>query len=135
MSSYSKSFVEKCEFCKDESDKIISAVYPMEQHLMEENNQRMMLGGAIETGLSRFDGLGIPLGLYLEPRTFSLQTEPKYNKLGVAEDSLFDSLLDRVTLKRTGQGTRKSPSSSTKGTRRNKKDSKQATTKKVHIEN
>ena len=66
MEKIASSFVSDYEFIKDANNDVVSAVYPMKHHLTKENNKRMILGGSIETGMTRFDNLGVPAGLYLE---------------------------------------------------------------------
>ena len=106
----SNSFVSDYEFIQDSNNKITGAIYPMKQHLVKENNKKMLLGGSIETGMTRFDNLGIPAGLYLENHvSFLNQTETpsKNNKSGVIENELFDKLFNTVSTIKSHPGTRK----------------------------
>jgi hypothetical protein len=110
MENIASSFVSEYEFIKDVNEDIISAVFPMHQHLKRENNKRMILGGSIETGMSRFDELGIPVGLYLETPQFQLHNEPtnsKHNKFAVMDNELFDKLLGKVSSVKPYSGTRR----------------------------
>jgi hypothetical protein len=99
------------EFIKDVNNDIISAVYPMREHLKKENIKRTILGGSpvinIETGMSRFDNLGIPAGLYLEPNHYKILTDKRDIKCSVIDDNLFDKLLGSVSSIKPYSGTRK----------------------------
>jgi len=106
------SFISEHEFKIDENNKVISAVYPINTHLIKENNNRMILGGSAVTGLSRFDKLGIPAGLYLEPAFFNIHNnEPASFKNKVNDqiigDDLFDNLLGKVSSVKPYSGTRR----------------------------
>jgi len=108
MENMTTSLVSEYEFIKDANNDIVSAVFPMRQHLIKENNKRMILGGTIEGGTSRFDELGIPAGLYLEPTIFSHDVVlPKFNKFSIMDDQLFDKLLGSVSTVKPYSGTRK----------------------------
>jgi hypothetical protein len=102
------SLISEYEFIKNANNDIVSAVFPMHQYLKKENNKRMILGGSIEGGTSRFDELGIPAGLYLETTIISHDTvRPKLNKFEIIDDNLFDKLLGKVSSVKPYSGTRK----------------------------
>jgi hypothetical protein len=108
MENTGGSFISEYKFIKDANNYVISAVFPMYQHLKKENNKRMILGGSIEKGTNRFDELGIPSGLYLEPTVFSNDNiKPKFNKFAIMDDQLFDKLLASVSTVKPYAGTRK----------------------------
>ena len=108
MENIASSFISEYEFIKDANNDIVSAVFPMRQHLTKENNKRMILGGTIEGGTSRFDELGIPAGLYLEPSVLSHDNiGHKFNKFAIIDDNLFDKLLGSVSSVKPYSGTRK----------------------------
>jgi len=108
MESVANSFISEYEFIKDANNDIISAVFPMQQYMKKENNKRMILGGTIENSTSRFDELGIPAGLYLEPSVFSHEPDgPKFNKFAILDDQLFDKLLGSVSSVKPYSGTRR----------------------------
>jgi len=103
------------EFLKDTNNEIISAVYPMREHLKKENIKRTVLGGSplinIETGMNRFSDLGIPVGLYLESN-YNLYRNDHVNQkrdvpCSVIEDDLFDKLLGSVSSIKSNPSTRK----------------------------
>jgi hypothetical protein len=108
------------EFIKGGDNNIVGAVYPMKAHLKKENDKRNILGGSpiinIDNGMSRFDELGIPVGLYLETHHCSNLTAAKGKNenapTSVIEDLMFDNLLNMVSSVK--------PHSSTK-TRKNRK--------------
>lgn len=105
-----ESSISNYDFIKNANNEIISAVYPMREHFKKDNNHRMFLGGSIETGLSRFDELGIPLGLYLEPKYFLLHNNEelkKHNNCSIIDDSIFDKLLESVSSVKTNSRTKK----------------------------
>ena len=111
MEKIASSFISEYEFIKDVNDDIISAVFPMHQHLKKENNKRMILGGSIETGESRFAELGIPAGLYLEANYFSLHNNEPFkscqNNSMLIDEQLFDKLLGSVSSVKPYSGTRR----------------------------
>ena len=108
MENVASSFISEYEFIKDANHDIISAVFPMRQHLIKENNKRMILGGSIEGGTSRFDELGIPAGLYLETTIISHDTiRPKFNNFEIIDDQMFDKLLGSVSSVKPYSGTRR----------------------------
>uniref|UniRef100_A0A6C0JHZ1 Uncharacterized protein n=1 Tax=viral metagenome TaxID=1070528 RepID=A0A6C0JHZ1_9ZZZZ len=85
------------EFIKNSNNKITSAVYPMREHLKNENHKRAILGGSslvIETGMTRFDELGVPVGLYLEEKHITIENNTKREtKNEIIDDVLFEKLL------------------------------------------
>jgi hypothetical protein len=102
------------EFIKDLNSDIISAVYPMREHFKKETMKRTILGGSpmihIETGMSRFNDLGVPAGLYLESN--QLQYHDNSNKKEttsclVIDEIVFDKLLGSVSSVKPYSGTRK----------------------------
>jgi hypothetical protein len=102
------------KFIKDLNSDIVSAVYPMREHLKKENNNKMsILGGSpviqIQTGMTRFDELGIPVGLYLESRQISFQDRAiiKETNSRIIDDTLFEKLLGSVSSVKPYSGTRK----------------------------
>jgi hypothetical protein len=110
MEKIASSFVSDYEFIKDANNDIVSAAYPMKQHLIKENNKRMILGGSIDTGMTRFDDLGIPVGLYLENHFSSLnqsEIQAKHYKFEVMGDELFDKLFHSVSTVKPHSTTKK----------------------------
>jgi hypothetical protein len=110
--------INNYEFIKDMNNDIVSAVYPMREHLKKENTKRTFLGGSpfieIETGMNRFENLGIPAGLYLESRSVSYhnmddnhKNMKKTNVCMVIEEDVFDKLLGSVSAVKPYSGTRK----------------------------
>ena len=100
----------KYEYLKDSDGDINSAVFPMREYLKKENTEQLLLGGSIETGISRFDDLGVPVGLYLERYPISLDSEPVKSKqivLNVIDDNLFEKLLHQVSKVKPQQNERK----------------------------
>jgi hypothetical protein len=85
------------EFIKNNNNNIVSAVFPMREHLKNENNKRTILGGSvltIQTGMTRFDELGVPVGLYLEEKHITIENNSKREpKNEVIDDALFEKLL------------------------------------------
>jgi len=111
MQNISSSYVSEYEFVSDLNNEIISAIYPMQKYLNNENNERMILGGSLEIGGNRFDELGIPAGLYLEPKHFSQKyfepAKTKQMNCTVIDDQLFDKLLGSVSSVKPYSGTRR----------------------------
>jgi hypothetical protein len=114
------------EFLKDANNDIISAVYPMREHLKKENTKRTLLGGSsiinIETGVSRFADLGIPVGLYLETNNNLLHNDHRNLKRDipcpVIDNELFDKLLGSVSSVKSNQYTRKNTHPNNKVTKK-----------------
>jgi hypothetical protein len=110
MEKLSSSLISEYECIKDANNDLLSLVFPMHQYLKKENNNKMVLGGSIETGTTRFNDLGIPAGLYLESNFISIhQNEPiKTNKNNcVIDNDLFDKLLGSVSSVKPYSGTRR----------------------------
>ena len=66
--------------------------------LKKENYKRAMLGGSslvIETGMTRFEELGVPVGLYLEERQITMENNnnKRETKNEIIGDTLFEKLL------------------------------------------
>jgi hypothetical protein len=113
------------EFIKDLNSDIVSAVYPMRQHLKKENMKRTILGGSpmihIETGMSRFDDLGVPAGLYLEPNQLQYHDHKKeHTACLVIDEIVFDKLLGSVSSVKPYSGTRKKYPNKKSQTKKNK---------------
>jgi hypothetical protein len=110
MQNIASSFVSEYEFIKNVNNDIVSAIYPMREHI-NKNNNLMFLGGSIETGNSRFDELGIPAGLYLESIGHSLHnSEPIRTRqitCTVIDDHMFDNLLGKVSSVKPYTGPRR----------------------------
>jgi len=100
------SFISEIEYIKDTDNNIISGVYPMNAHLMSENNKVMNLGGSLEIMGTRFDEMGIPVGLYLEKHVYKESMNKQKNCL-VIDDLLFDKLLGNVSSVKPYSGTKK----------------------------
>jgi len=114
------------EFIKNNNNNIVSAVFPMREHLKNENNKRTILGGSvltIQTGMTRFDELGVPVGLYLEERQITMENNMKREpKNEIIDDVLFEKLLGMTS---TIKGKTNSSS------KKNSQSSKNKKTKKV----
>jgi len=108
MQNITSSYVSEYEFISDLNNDVISAIYPMQKYLNNENNERMLLGGSLEIGGNRFDELGIPAGLYLEPKHFQQKYyEPKQMNCTVIDEQLFEKLLGSVSSVKPYSGTRR----------------------------
>jgi len=116
------------EFIKDMNSDIVSAVYPMREHLKKENNKMSILGGSpvieIQTGMTRFDELGIPVGLYLESRQISFQDKETIKEINnrIIDDTLFEKLLGSVSSVKPYSGTRKNYQYKKSQTKKNERD-------------
>jgi hypothetical protein len=105
MENFTGCIVNDYEFIKGGDNDIVGAVYPMKAHLKKENNKRLILGGSpiinINNGMSRFDELGIPVGLYLETHHCSnliaVKGKNENAPTSVIEDLMFDNLLNMVS--------------------------------------
>jgi hypothetical protein len=105
------SFVSKYIFQKNDGNEMISATYPMHDFLNKKNRERAIIGGSIlienETGMARFDGLGIPAGLYLEHTTTIVRDITSKKDSTSIPNDLFDKLFNKVAYVKANNKTKK----------------------------
>ena len=103
------SYISKFEYHKNGDNELVAAIYPVND-VIEENHQYLEhLGGGQKNnlekiGTSRFDGLGIPVGLYLSKKQIKeiqhLKKNPEIHKeCNVIDEDKFNKLLDRIVKK------------------------------------
>jgi hypothetical protein len=104
------SHASKYEFKTNEKNDVVSAIFPLKEVLKEDNRKRERLGGSpsinIITGGARFEGLGVPAGLYLTSKEIDFQTgggnvkTKKDNE--ILDNELFDKLFGKIAVIRKG---------------------------------
>ena len=103
------SYISNFEYHKNSDNELVAAIYPI-RNVIEENNEYFEhLGGGKQNNLekngsSRFDGLGVPIGLYLSKRQIKeiqqLKKSPEIHKeCNVIDEDHFNKLLDRIARK------------------------------------
>lgn len=103
----------KIEFKKeDKNNKIISAIYPLQEIINEEIKYKESLGGSNteqRNENTRFEGLGVPIGLYLfKPKNLLEESINKKhggnskNKedIEVIDNNLFEKLFKNIEIKK-----------------------------------
>ena len=69
----------------------------MTEFIKKENHERKMLGGGSEIGLSKFDGLAIPLGLHYQNQHKMGGSTTSQKIPGLIDPELFKKLFETVT--------------------------------------
>lgn len=100
-------------FRKDITGDNVVGGYPINNLINIENNERSMLGGSNDIGTSRFDGLVVPIGLAVDPKTIlggcsQLSNIKTINKDETIDENLFNVLFDKVKHNNGNNKTRKS---------------------------
>ena len=103
------SYVSNFEYQKNNNNEIMAAVYPLKQIINDNDQYLERLGGSKNVssenvGTSRFDGLGVPVGLYLSKRQITeihqIKKNPKIHKdCNVIDEDQFDRLLEKIVRK------------------------------------
>ena len=88
-------------FRKDITGDNVVGGYPINNLINIENNTRSMLGGSNSIGTSRFDGLVVPIGLAVDPKSIfgvcsQLPNIKMVNKDETIDDNLFNMLFGKV---------------------------------------
>lgn len=99
-------------FRKDIAGDSIFGGYPITNLIKNENNERIQLGGSNEIGSSRFDGLVVPIGLALHPKTIDggcsqLSKIKITNVHEIIDDTMFNKLFDTVKHNTSNNKTKK----------------------------
>lgn len=99
-------------FRKDITGDNVVGGYPINNLINIENNERSMLGGTNNIGTSRFDGLVVPIGLAVDPKTIlggcsQLSNIKMINKDETIDDNLFNVLFGKVKYNNGNNKTRK----------------------------
>jgi|TARA_B110000285_G_scaffold235562_1_gene318089 hypothetical protein len=92
---------ENYTFRKDIAGDSIFGGYPISNLIKNENDERKILGGSNEIGVSRFDGLVVPVGLALTPTNIDggcsqLSKIKMSNVIDVIDEKIFNNLFDTV---------------------------------------
>jgi hypothetical protein len=87
---------------KKKDDKIISGIFPFKEMFKNYSKKTNILGGSkneIEGQGSRFDGLGVPLGLYLSNNDVIFNQHLKIkNNDEVLDNDIFDKLINNIMI-------------------------------------
>jgi len=88
-------------FRKDITGDNVVGGYPINNLINIENNTRSMLGGSNSIGTSRFNGLVVPIGLAVDPKSIfgrcsQLPNIKMVNKDETIDDNLFNMLFGKV---------------------------------------
>jgi hypothetical protein len=99
-------------FRKDIAGDVITGGYPINNLISMENSERSMLGGSNTIGTSRFDGLVVPLGLSVDPKTIlggcsQLSPIKMINNNEIIDDKFFNELFGKVKHNNGNNKTRK----------------------------
>jgi hypothetical protein len=100
------SYISKFEYKKNDDNELFSAIYPLNEVLNQNSLIREHLGGSSQEGSpgSRFDGLGVPVGLYLSRKQMGeiqhMKKNPEIQKeCNVIDEETFNKLMDRIVKK------------------------------------
>jgi hypothetical protein len=101
------SYVSKFQYQKNNDNELVAAIFPLNEILIEEQQHLERLGGGSNDEHkegSRFDGLGVPIGLYLSKKQISdinnLQKNPAIHKdCNVIDEQQFNELIDKIIRK------------------------------------
>jgi len=105
-------YYSKILFTKNENNKNISAIYPLQEIIMDNLKYKEFLGGSntkneIYEG-SRFEGLGVPIGLYsssvsnINNELYNGGKKQNYNfekDYDVIDENKFNKLFDNIKSK------------------------------------
>ena len=98
-------------FRKDIAGNNVVGGYPVTNIINNENRDRKILGGSNQIGISRFDGLVVPLGLAVNPiisgGCSQLSKINLKNINEIVDDKLFDTLFGNVSHSIAKNKTRK----------------------------
>lgn len=98
-------------FRKDIAGNTIVGGYPITNMINNENIERKLLGGSNQVGISRFDGLVVPIGLTVNPQiTGGCSQLSKINLKNINEivdDRMFATLFGNVSHNTASNKTRK----------------------------
>lgn len=102
------SFVSKFEYQKNNDNEMVAAIYPLREVMNQDSLIRERLGGSHidkdNSEGSRFNGLGVPIGLYLSRKQIgqihNMKKNPEIKKdCNVIDEDKFNSLLDNIVKK------------------------------------
>lgn len=98
------SYVSKFEYQKNDNNDLFTAIYPLNEVLNQNVSFKEYLGGSARIEGSRFDGLGVPVGLYLSRKQINeihhMKKNPEIQKeCNVIDEDKFNKLLDKIVKK------------------------------------
>lgn len=81
---------------------LVGANYPLKETLKTYLKKKEFLGGdKLEMEGSRFDGLGVPLGLYLSNNHIHTFNYKVNNENKIIDDNIFNKLLDNIQVNKS----------------------------------
>ena len=121
------SYISKFEYNKNDDNELFSAIYPLNEVLNQNSLIREHLGGSSHEGSSgsRFDGLGVPVGLYLSRKQIGeihhMKKNPEIQKeCKVIDEETFNKLMERIVKKAKKRTSLKNNKNNRKGSKKNK---------------
>ena len=102
------SFLSKFEYQKNDDNEMVAAIYPLREAMNQDSLLRERLGGSNidkdRSEGSRFDGWGVPVGLYLSRKQIDqiqhMKKNPEIQKdCNVIDEDKFNKLLDTIVKK------------------------------------
>ena len=120
------SFISKFKYQTNQNDEPVAAIYPLTEITNQDALLREHLGGSTvhlsePTTGSRFDGLGVPVGLYLSRKRLDMVKKNPEIQEGctVIDEDKFNRLLDKIV-----KQSRKKEGNNVSKKNRNKKGAK-----------
>lgn len=94
MEKTAKSYVSKILYSEDKK----SGIYPLFEIIKEVEEKRELLGGSRNApgDNDRFEGLGVPIGLYIAPKDINFQLGGDYKVVSEDCDEIDDDLFDKL---------------------------------------
>jgi hypothetical protein len=100
MEKQARSYVSKILYSEDKK----SGIYPLSEIIKEVEEKRELLGGSPGLANSpnapgdnaRFEGLGVPVGLYIAPKDINFQLGGDYKIVSEDCDEIDDDLFDKL---------------------------------------
>jgi hypothetical protein len=99
--------IDNLEFLKNKDNELVASIYPLNKVVMENETTIKRLGGSVDkidiserSKGSRFDGLGVPVGLFISKKHINHVVAPgKTKDAGPIDETEFSRLLDNVAIR------------------------------------
>jgi len=100
-------YIDNLEFLKNKDDELVASIYPLNKIVTYNETNTKRLGGSVDnidisekSAGSRFDGLGVPVGLFLSKKHVNCFVAPgKTKDAGPIEENEFGRLLSNVVMR------------------------------------
>lgn len=107
-------YISNFQYKVNNENHVQSVIYPLNSVVNQNNVMKSILGGSthIDSGYSRFEGLGVPIGLYLsknkratlETMSLSKNANKDINiECSVIDEELYEKLINKIARKRSSQ--------------------------------